>query len=128
MAKKLKFKSPLDKKVKAGFRGYPVATVAFYGPDTKSATKVAVGIMAEENDSEPKTMKKWFSSSDIRLDVKILNEIKKFISSQGARSIAMTNKILGCPHEAEIDYPLGESCPNCPFWKDRDRFTDELTH
>src|SRR4051812_40666798 len=32
----------LGKKVKRGFRGYPVATVAFYGPDRTRASKVAV--------------------------------------------------------------------------------------
>ena len=73
-------------------------------------------------------MKKWFSDKDIRRDVKILNEMKEFITVQGARSVAITNKILGCPHEEDIDYPFGESCPKCPFWAGRDRFTDELIH
>lgn len=127
MAKILKFKNPLEKKVKAGFRGHPVATIAFYGPDNKLATKVAVGIMMGENDKEPAIMKKWFASRDIRLDVKTLNEIKTFISKQGARSVAFTNKILGCPHQEGIDYPVGESCPECPFWEGRDRFTDKLS-
>ena len=128
MAIKLKFKSPLEKKAKAGFRGYPVATIAFYGADNKIATKVAVGIMMSESEKEPAIMKKWFSDKDIRRDVKILNKIKEFITVQGARSVAITNKILGCPHEEDIDYPLGESCPKCPFWAGRDRFTDELIH
>ncbi len=128
MAKKIKFKSPLEKKAKAGFRGYPVATVAFYGPNNKVATKVAVGIMVKEDDQEPHVMKKWFSSSDIRLDVKILKEIKDFISKQDARSLGITNKILGCPHEEGIDYPAGESCPKCPYWNGRDRFTDNLIY
>ena len=126
--KLLKFKSPLEKKAKAGFRGYPVATIAFYGPDNKIATKVAIGIMMSESEKEPAIMKKWFSDKDIRRDVKILNEVKEFITEQGARSVAITNKILGCPHEEDIDYPLGESCPKCPFWAGRDRFTDELIH
>jgi len=29
----------------------------------------------------------------------------------------MTNGVIGCPHEEGIDYPLGEDCPFCPFWK-----------
>ena len=76
MAIKLKFKSPLEKKAKAGFRGYPVATIAFYGADNKIATKEAVGIMMRESEKEPAIMKKWFSDKDIRRDVKILNKIK----------------------------------------------------
>ena len=35
----------LGKKAKKGFRGYPVATIAFYGPDSTTATKVAVAIV-----------------------------------------------------------------------------------
>jgi hypothetical protein len=34
----------LSKKVKKGFCGYPVATVAFYGPNDTIATKLTVGI------------------------------------------------------------------------------------
>jgi hypothetical protein len=36
---------PLLKKAKHGSRGYPLATVMFYGPDDQTATKVAVGII-----------------------------------------------------------------------------------
>jgi hypothetical protein len=34
---------------KKGFRGYPVATIAYYGPDDKRASRVAVGIAEREN-------------------------------------------------------------------------------
>jgi len=56
----------LEKRAKQGFRGYPIATIAFYG-------------------------------------------------------------IIGCPHEEGTDYPEGKSCPQCPFWAGRDRFTQERT-
>jgi len=32
----------LAKRAKRGFRGYPVATIAFYGPSPERASKVAV--------------------------------------------------------------------------------------
>ncbi len=35
----------LTKKAKKGFRGFPVATVAFYGPDNRRASKLTVGIV-----------------------------------------------------------------------------------
>jgi hypothetical protein len=35
----------------------------------------------------------------------------------------MPDRIIGCPHEEGIDYPLGSTCPLCPFWKDKDRWT-----
>ena len=31
-----------------GFRGYPIATIALYGPDDCTATKLAVGIVPAE--------------------------------------------------------------------------------
>jgi hypothetical protein len=34
----------LGKRAKRGLRGYPVATVALYGPDDTRATKLTVGI------------------------------------------------------------------------------------
>lgn len=42
------YKDKFAKKRARGFQGYPVATVAFYGPDDKRATKVSVGIVTEE--------------------------------------------------------------------------------
>ena len=42
-----------------GFQGYPIATVASYGPDDKVATKVSVGIVHSDNESDPIDMKKW---------------------------------------------------------------------
>jgi len=35
----------LSKRAKRGFRGYPIATVALYGPDDRAATKLTVGIV-----------------------------------------------------------------------------------
>jgi hypothetical protein len=35
----------LPKKAERGFHGYPIATIAFYGPTDKLATKVADGII-----------------------------------------------------------------------------------
>lgn len=47
----------LKKKAKAGFRSYPVGTVAFYGPDDRRASKVAVGIISK-SDSEPAALRR----------------------------------------------------------------------
>ncbi|MGQ9617167.1 MAG: hypothetical protein ACUVWJ_12305 [Spirochaetota bacterium] len=46
----------LSKSTMKGFRGYPIATIAFYGPDDKKATKAVVGIIPYE-DAEPEAMK-----------------------------------------------------------------------
>ena len=42
----------LEKKAKRGFRGYPLATLAFYGPDDRRASK-AVASIIEGEDEEP---------------------------------------------------------------------------
>ena len=51
-----------------------------------------------------------------------------FIKENSAKSVVMLDKVFGCPHEEGIDYPEGESCPDCTYWKNRDRFTKELIH
>ena len=49
------------KKARAGFRGYPIGTVAFYGPDNRRASKVVVGVFAGPN-SDPVDLRKWFAN------------------------------------------------------------------
>jgi hypothetical protein len=118
----------LRKKTKKGFRGYPVATIAYYGPDDRRATKVAVGI-AESEAGGVAHMERWFSeTSDVRVDPQINEAILKFIEGHGARSVAMFDRIIGCPHEEGIDYPEGEKCPRCPFWATRDRWSGKEAH
>jgi len=119
--------SPLKKKARRGFQGYPVATVAFYGPNDTKASKVAVGIVTRE-DAEPEVMERWFGEDlDVRTDPGIAREILEFIRRHGVSSVVMADRIIGCPHEEGIDYPDGEVCPQCPFWAHRDRWTDEVT-
>jgi hypothetical protein len=48
----------LSKKAKKGIRGWPVATIAFYGPNSSRATKVAVGIVPAKN-VEVGEMRNW---------------------------------------------------------------------
>ena len=70
----------LEDMAKKGFKGYPIATVASYGPDDKVATKVSVGIVYSDDESDPIDMKKWFSdTNDVRRDREINLEILEFI-------------------------------------------------
>ncbi|WP_083908720.1 hypothetical protein [Thioalkalivibrio thiocyanodenitrificans] len=122
-----KLRKALSKSAKKGFRGYPIATIALYGPDDKTATKVVASIVAHE-DAEPDAMKKWYSDKDLRNNESILSGIKDFLAAHGARSVVMPDRIIGCPHEEGVDYPEGQECPTCPFWKGRDRWTGERVH
>ena len=117
----------LHKKARKGMRGWPVATIAFYGPNLSQATKVAVGIVPFENE-DVVAMRDWkVDHGDVRADSGIAQEILEFIEKHGALSVVMTDGIIGCPHQEGIDYE-GEWCPVCEFWHGRDRFTGQRLH
>jgi hypothetical protein len=119
---------PLEKRARRGFRGYPVATVAFYGPNDQQATKVAVGIVRGES-VEADPLERWFSEqSDVRSDPDIAGQIAAFIETHAVKSVALADRIIGCPHEEGVDYPVGTACPQCPFWAGRDRWSGKLLH
>lgn len=112
----------LHKKARRRSLTYPLATIAYYGPDDQRATKVVVGIVDKQNNLL--AMEKWFSEQeDVRLDPTINQQIVDFLDQQHAESVGMPDRIIGCPHEEGIDYPTGGSCPHCPFWKDKDRWS-----
>lgn len=117
--------SRLQKLSKRGFRGYPVATIALYGPTAEHASKAAVGIFLREGE-DPDFFQRWISEDDdVRRDPVIQAEILAFITKHGVRTPIMTDRIIGCPHEEGIDYPEGQKCPQCPYWASRDRFTHD---
>ena len=124
-----RFLKRLRKKAKKGMRGWPAATIAYYGPNLTRATKVAVGIVPSEN-AEVGEMRDWkVDRDDIRNDAAVSREILEFIAKHGVKSVVMTDGIIGCPHQEGIDYE-GEWCPDpdCKFWHGRDRFTGEMIH
>jgi hypothetical protein len=115
----------LRKKARKGARGWPIATIAYYGPDLSRASKVAVGIVPSEG-APVDQMRDWtVEHGDIRQDAAVAEQILDFIAEQGALSVAMTDGIIGCPHQEGIDYE-GEWCPVCEFWRGRDRFTGKM--
>ena len=119
----MKSLSELRKRTKKGYRGFPMASVAFYGPDDQRASKAVLGIILE--DGMDAALTKWFSEDrDLREDTKVIGEILEMIDEWGVRSVALHQKIFGCPHEEGVDYPDGEVCPQCPFWATRDRYDD----
>ncbi|MDD5410080.1 MAG: hypothetical protein PHF31_01480 [Methylobacter sp.] len=120
-------KKKIANKARKGFRGHPVATIAYYGPTDKKATKVAVGIIANKN-ADPEPIKIWLSDVDVRNEAIIMEELLAFIAEHNAKSVIMFDRIIGCPHQEGIDYPDGEVCQECTFWKGRDRWTGESIH
>ncbi len=114
--------SVLRRSARRGDQGYPIATIAFYGPDDKRASKVVLGIVCFEG-GEPE-LEKWIADAgDVRKDAALLQRILNRMREHGVRSVVMPDRIIGCPHEEGIDYPEGQACPRCDFWRGRNRFT-----
>jgi len=105
---------------------YPMATLALYGPDDMIATKTVIGII-KKHGAEVDDLHRWISPQiDIRKDPTLQNEIADFLRQHNVKMVITTDRIIGCPHEEGKDYPEGESCPLCPFWANRDRWSGEL--
>src|SRR5262249_49096497 len=101
----------LSKKSKKGMRGWPIATIAYYGPDASRATKVVVSVIPNEH-MEPGEMRDWqIVHGDVRKKPEIAAEMLLFMETNGAKSVVLTDGLLGCPHQEGIDYE-GEYCPD----------------
>jgi hypothetical protein len=88
-----RFLKRLRKKARRGLRGWPMATIAFYGPNLSQATKVTVGIVPSEN-AEVKELRDWkVDRGDIRGHPDIAREILEFIEKHRVLSVAMTDSI-----------------------------------
>jgi hypothetical protein len=114
----------LAEKMRRGFRGHPIATIAFYGPTNELASKVVLSIVAGP-DIPAAILARWFSEGhDVRHNAAIGSALLALLQEHGVRSVVMTRGVIGCPHEEGVDYPVGEACPRCPFWKGRDRWKE----
>jgi hypothetical protein len=92
---------------------YPIGTVALYGPDDKTTTKIAAGVIKSPT-AEP-IVRRWVAT-DVTTSPKVQREMKEFFTEHGVKSVAASSANMGCPHEEGEDFPDGEDCPFCPFW------------
>jgi hypothetical protein len=98
-----------------GHEQYPIAAVAYFGPTADLATKVVVAIIDHER--QIIHQQKWLSEGgDVRFDEAISHELAGYIAAQQVKKVVIAEKLVGCPHEAGVDYPAGERCPHCPYW------------
>jgi len=93
---------------------YPIATVAHYGPNDRTVTKIAVGIVNQYD--QVLALERW-AGPDVAQNPEIAAEIQEFITGHEAKQVIITDGVIGCPHEEGLDFPLGEDCPFCPFWE-----------
>jgi hypothetical protein len=109
-------------RIALGKSGYPAATVSYFGPDDRFASKVVVGISFGAPHGDIDRVRTWHSTGDdVRRDLGIHAEIFSFLQANEAEKVVVVDRIIGCPHEDGIDYPHGGTCPHCPFWSGRDR-------
>jgi hypothetical protein len=102
---------------------HPRAVVAAYGPHPNRATKLVVSIV-ERGSDEPSATRTWtVQEGDARTDPIIGDEVTGFLRQHRVKDTAVTDRVIGCPHQEGIDYPLGRTCPQCPAWTGIDRFT-----
>jgi hypothetical protein len=92
---------------------YPIGTVALYGPDDKTTTKIAAGVITSPT-AEP-IVRRWVAT-DVTTNPKVQQEMKEFFAGHGVKSVAVSEGNMGCPHEEGEDFLDGTDCPFCPFW------------
>ena len=90
---------------------YPIGTIALYGPDDSTTTKIVAAVIRREN-SEP-ILERWVGTS-IGNSPKVQRQIREFFDRHHVKSAVATDGNLGCPHEEGLDFPTGEDCPFCP--------------
>ena len=100
---------------------YPLGTVIPYGPDDRTVTKLAASVVpsdraSDEQDVEATLSESWVGTK-VASDEKVAREIYRFFRAHNVKTVITATAILGCPHEEGEDFPHGEDCPFCPFWK-----------
>jgi HEAT repeat protein len=92
---------------------YPIGTIALYGPDDSTTTKIVAAVVKRER-TEP-ILERWVGTA-IGNNPKVRRQIREFFDRHHVNSVVATEGNLGCPHEEGLDFPSGEDCPFCPFW------------
>jgi hypothetical protein len=66
---------------------YPIGTVALYGPDEKTTTKIAAGVKL--HDGAEAIIKRWVAT-DLTTNPKVQQEMKDFLLQHGVKSVVMS--------------------------------------
>ena len=101
-----------------------MASIIPYGPDNTMATKLVATVMEGPRDRHVAS-RPWTTDVEIRNDPVVAAELAEFLRAHRVKETVSSDRMLGCPHQEGIDYPMGRTCPQCPFWAHLDRFTHE---
>lgn len=99
---------------------YPFATLIPYGPNDRVVTKVVLGVFLREESMEkgPDVLKRWIGANILDRP-KPIRELRAILRDHKVKAVISAPHVMGCPHEEGDDFPRGEDCPFCPFWKGR---------
>ncbi len=89
-----------------------IGTVALYGPDDTTTTKIAASVVDTESDEE---LIERFVGTDVLSNPKVVAAIRAFFARHKVGQVVVTAENFGCPHEEGLDFPKGAQCPFCPF-------------
>jgi hypothetical protein len=97
---------------------YPVAKVALFGPDDRVTTKIVASVVSWPG--EPPVVQSWMGTG-VMDSPKVRSQIEMFFEKRAVRTLVLMQGWcnMGCPHEAAMDFPAGQDCPFCPYWKGR---------
>jgi hypothetical protein len=95
---------------------YPIGTLAYYGPDNQTCTRIIASVINAPN-AKPQ-FREW-QDIDVCENPQVASEIGDYFRLAGVKDVIMTEGVVGCPHDEGVDYSLGESCPECPFWQNQ---------
>ena len=94
---------------------YPVGSMTMYGPDRTKTFMIVGSVFLTEQSTDP-ICKRWLGSS-VRSDPQITSEMTEFFLNHGVKSVICLRENVGCVHQEGMDYPFGEDCPFCPYWR-----------
>ena len=92
---------------------FPIGVLVYFGPDDEKITKVIAVVIS--NQTSTPILKTWVTP-DFKTDSKVVKDIAQYFLVNEISEVLMTDGVVGCPHDEGIDYPMGETCPHCPFW------------
>lgn len=108
-------------RAKRGYRGDPLGTIAFYGPDDRQASKLVVGFSPSAEAGVTETRSFCNAEVDVRNDPELLGQVLAYLKGRHVKSLVITDGVCGCPHEEGVDYPEGSACQYCDYWAGRAR-------
>ena len=81
----------IAKRVKKGFQGYPLISLAYFGESADYATEVVITFIAEEGASAQE--QKFSSNADAKTDITIQTTLLKIIERADAKTVAEVDGI-----------------------------------